>query len=354
MNGFRFWLGDGNGGWSLQPQNGLPFTTSSPWIGGLGACFGDVNHDGDLDVAIGGYNGNFGMRVYASDGGEGGEVDWINSSDGLPMVGQYGGVELGDINNDGNPDILSVNNQGTSYGVSITLGNGGEGGTVIWTSLSLPDLPSSGNYWGAALGDVNNDGVLDIAITSESNGVEVYITKTISYYSIDLLEGWNLVSLPLIQTDTAVEIIMAPIDGEYKAVQCYDSGDADDAWKHYAPEKPPELNDLSEVDHTMGIWIYVTEQGGTKLVVNGTDISINQTITIRPGWNLVGYPSRTDRPRDLALNNVVFGTDVDWVGYFDAGTYTFVILSGSDNMEVTRGYWIHSARQNDIIWNVPV
>ncbi len=349
--GFRFWLGNGSGGWSLQPQNGLPFTSNPPWIGGLGACFGDVNHDGDLDVATGGYNGDIGLRIYLSDGGNGGEVDWTNSSDGLPITGQYAGVELGDIDNDGNLDILSANNAGTSNGILLTLGNGGQGGSMIWNDALLPDLPSSGNYWGVAFGDVNNDGVLDIAITS-ANGVEVYITQTRPSYKINLLEGWNLISLPMIQTDTSLDAVLASINGQYKAMQYFDPSDAANPWKHYEVSKPPSLNDLTDLNHTMGIWIYITEPGGTTLTVYGNEFVTGQSIIIRPGWNMVGYPSKSDKPRDVALNNTA--TDIDWVGYFDASTDRFVILSAGENMEVGRGYWVHSMRTIDIVWNVPL
>lgn len=346
MIGFRFWLGDGNGGWDLQPQMGLP--TSG---GGLGACFGDVNHDGNLDIAIGAWAGSYGMRVYTSDGGAGGLVDWTNASIGLPTVGTYAGVELGDIDHDGNLDLLSANaGGGASNGISLTLGNGGQGGSMIWTDALLPDLPSSGNYWGVAFGDVNNDGVLDIAITS-GNGVRVYITQTQISYKIDLFEGWNLISLPMIQTDTSVDAVLASINGQYKAVQCFDTSDAADPWKHYAISKPSSLNDLTDVDHTMGIWIYITEPGGTTLTVYGNEIVNGQSIIIRPGWNLVGYPSKSDKSRDVALNNTL--SDINWVGYFDASTDRFVILTASDNMEVGRGYWVHSIRDFDIVWNVP-
>jgi hypothetical protein len=334
MMGFRFWLGDGTGGWSLQPQNGLP---SSSGIGGLGACFGDVNHDGDLDIALGAWAGAFGMQVYLSDGGDGGEVDWTEDSLGLPTSGQYAGVELGDINHDGNLDILSSNSGGTSDGIAVLLGNGGEGGNMNWTDSALPELPTSGNYWGAALGDINNDGVLDIAISSNGGGVQVYITQTQISYDIDLLEGWNLISLPLIQSDTSINNTLGSIFGEYKAVQWYDSGDAGDFWKHYNPQKPMELNDVSNLDHTQGILIYITEFGGTTLTVFGNELTSQESISIRPGWNLVGYPSKSDKQVSIALNNLDLGTDIDYLGYFDATTDKFVSLSETDYMEVGRG-----------------
>ncbi|UCG69560.1 MAG: VCBS repeat-containing protein [Thermoplasmata archaeon] len=351
MMGFRFWLGDGNGGWNLQPpESGIPDTGG----GGLGACFGDVNHDGNLDIAIGAWvTGNFGIRVYTSDGGKDGDVNWTEESSGLPTSGVFAGVELGDINNDGDLDLLSGSTSGTNNGISLTMGNGGEGGSMVWTDALLPDLPSAGNYWGVDFGDVNNDGVLDIAITS-ANGVEVYITQTQIFYKIDLSEGWNLISLPLIQSETNVDSVFSTIDGQYNAVQCYDSSYANDPWKHYHTQKPSEMIDLTDVNHTMGIWIYVIQPGGTVLTVNGNEIGMGQSITIRPGWNLVGYPSKTDKLRDDALGNLFFDTDVDSIWTYDAATQSWEEIGPSDYFEVGMGYWIHSMRDVDIVWNVPL
>ncbi|UCE73156.1 MAG: VCBS repeat-containing protein [Methanomassiliicoccales archaeon] len=338
MNGFRFWLGDGNGNWILQPQNGLPTDNS-----GLGASFGDVNHDGNLDIAVGAWaTGPFGVRVYTSDGGADGEVDWTNSSVGLPTAGRYAGVELGDINNDGNLDILSANCGVTTNGISLCLGNGGQGGPMVWTESVLPDLPSSGTYWGVAFGDVNNDGILDIAITS-GNGVEVYITQTRPSYRINLEEGWNLISLPMIQSDTSIAEVFTSIDGEYKAVQYFDSRDANDPWKHYHVQKLP-MNDLAEVNHTQGIWILITKPGGTTLTVFGDEINTTQSITIRPGWNLVGYPSLGNKNRTTALNNIDFDTDVDSIWTYDASAQQWKEIGEQDNFEVSKGYWVRSLR----------
>ncbi|UCF07483.1 MAG: VCBS repeat-containing protein [Thermoplasmata archaeon] len=349
MQGYRFWLGDGTGGWSMPPRNGLPNSSS-----GLGACFGDVNHDGHLDIAIASWvPGNSGIRVFTSNGAENGSVWWTEESGTLPTSEVYGGMELGDINCDGHLDILTTAAWSNGNGIALYLGNGGEGGSMIWTDTRLPNLPFTGDYWGVAYGDVNNDGVLDIAITSDTNGVEVYITQTQFAYKMDLEEGWNLISLPLIQPETSVETVFDSISGDYSDIRCYDSFDASDPWKHFAPKKPLSQIDLADVYHTTGIWIRVTKPGGTTLTVIGSELITEQPIVLRPGWNLVGYPSRIDRTRDAALGNLVFDTDVDSIWTFNAATKEWEEIGPSDSFQVGRGYWIHSMKDTDIILNVP-
>jgi hypothetical protein len=354
MNGFRFWLGDGDGNWAIQPQNGLPAPSSAPWLGGLGVNLKDVNHDGNLDAAIGSWNGDFGLRVYTSDGGAGGLVDWTNESTGLPVTGKYAGVELGDINHDGNPDILSASCQGSNSGISLSYGNGGELGSMVWTDALLSDLPTSGDYWGVDLGDVNNDGVLDIVVASDSLGVAVYITQTRVLYEMELAEGWNLISLPKIQSNNSISSVFSSIDGDYNAVQYYNTSDLIDPWKDMEIAKPDELNDLSIVNHTMGIWILITKPGGTTLSVFGDEIVVTQSITLKPGWNLVGYPSTINKTRDLALNNLIYLTHVDSIWTYISETKQWREISPSDYFEVGRGYWIHSPLSSDIVWQVPL
>ena len=75
--------------------------------------------------------------------------------------------------------------------------------------------------------------------------------------------------------------------------------------------KPSELNDLDNINHKMGFWIYITEPGGVLYQYFGTKPTENQTIALHPGWNLVGYPSLAIKNRTTALNNLTFGNDVD-------------------------------------------
>jgi parallel beta-helix repeat protein len=180
-------------------------------------------------------------------------------------------------------------------------------------------------------------------------------TITIILYNgtfMDLEPGWNLISLPRIQSDTNLQTVLQSIDGQYDAVQWYNIVDTNDHWKHYHVSKPSKLNDLSDINHTMGFWIYVTNPNGTTLIVKGDVITSPQNITLYPGWNQVGYPSTTDKTRILALNNVLFDTDVDAIWTHNATSQKWKEITASDNFEVGRGYWIHSKVTKT--WTVPL
>jgi outer membrane protein assembly factor BamB len=166
-----------------------------------------------------------------------------------------------------------------------------------------------------------------------------------------LKQGWNLISIPLLQGDQDLTKVLESIDGYYDAVQWYDSTEKGDPWKHNKIGKSFG-NDLFELNETKGFWVHITQPGDTVFLFNGTIPTENQTITLNPGWNLVGYPSLINRDRTDALNNLTFGTQVDSVWSYNSTTQKWNEMTGSDYFEVGRGYYIHSLDFE--IWEVPL
>jgi hypothetical protein len=170
--------------------------------------------------------------------------------------------------------------------------------------------------------------------------------------NIFLHQGWNLISLPAIQSNIDVQSVLMSIDGKYDAVQWFDDSDDYDNWKHHHISKLPNWNDLNNLDHFMGFWIHVTEPGGVQFEYPGTEPSSNQTIPLYKGWNQVGYPSLTSYNRSVGLNNLTFGTDVDCIQWYDAATKSWHIMGPDDYFVPGKGYWMHS--KVDVEWEVPL
>ncbi|UCG69738.1 MAG: right-handed parallel beta-helix repeat-containing protein, partial [Thermoplasmata archaeon] len=240
--------------------------------------------------------------------------------------------------------------------------NGYDSGVNSW---NLP-YPLGGNYWSDYTGvdlfkgpnqdQPGSDGIGDTNYSVDSDTVdyypliEPYTYKPFENYTI-LKQGWNLISIPLIQENQNLRKVLEMIDGWYDTVQWYDVMDTSDPWKHYKVGKPFG-NDLSVINETMGFWIHITQPGDSIFVYNGTQPTTNQSITLHPGWNMVGYPSLSNRTRDNALNNINYGTDVDAIWTFDAAIQTWQEIGPTDYFELGRGYWIHSKVTK--VWDVPL
>jgi parallel beta-helix repeat protein len=285
------------------------------------------------------------------------------------------------IRNYGNDNIVILNyiSLNTVFGISVessSLNTHIFHNTFINNVIQAQDIsnncywdngyPLGGNFWSDYNGiDLNStphqnvppsDGIGDTPYVIDSDSqdnyplMEQYTPKSYENYSI-LKQGWNLISVPLIQNIPNLATVLQMIDGYYDAVQFFNQTDPFDHWKHYRPGKSLG-NDLSEINESMGFWIHITQPGETIFIYNGTQPTSNQSITLHPGWNMVGYPSLTNRTRDNALNNIVYGTDVDSIWTFNAATQAWQEIGSSDYFELGKGYWIHSKVTK--VWDVPL
>jgi parallel beta-helix repeat protein len=168
--------------------------------------------------------------------------------------------------------------------------------------------PPGGNYWSDYSGVDNfkgpyqdipgSDGIGDTPYIIDANSQDNYplmspfANRTFENYMI-LKQGWNLISLPLIQEIQNLSTVLQMIEGYYDAVQWYDSSKANKPWKHNKIGKPFG-NDLSYLNETMSFWIHITNPGDTIFIYNGTEPIPNQTIQLHPGKPNHSAPSRLE------------------------------------------------------------
>lgn len=144
---------------------------------------GDIDGDGDLDIVTIGDHGS--PNINAT---EGGIMVFKNGGTGLTWnltksgsLG-YGGVALGDVNNDGKMDVgyaMHHNYSSTDFGdqlIEVALGNGS--GTN-WTPYD-DNLATNGETYGMFgidFADVNGDGLLDLGSNSFGCCAGIHIYK---------------------------------------------------------------------------------------------------------------------------------------------------------------------------------
>jgi outer membrane protein assembly factor BamB len=197
---------------------------------------------------------------------------------------------------------------------------------------------------GSTMGTTTITGENTTMILSDEFVVEIKMSTVLN-------QGWNLISVPLIQTEQSLINVLESIDGYYDAVQWYDGTDNRDQWKHNKIGKSFG-NDLFELNEKKGFWVHITQPGDTIFLFNGTIPTENQTISLNPGWNMVGYPSLSSYDRTVGLNNLTFDTHVDSIWTYNSTTQKWNEMGGSDYFEVGRGYYMHSLDYE--IWEVPL
>ncbi len=163
-HGIMVWFGDGTGSWSVF-QNGD--------FGYGGIAVGDIDNDGFLDVGYGmhhNWSGNdFGDQLIEAALGDGTGQNWQPWDDSLATEGQdWGmfGTDFADFNNDGLLDIGS-NSFGSGDGVHTYINNGDgpwEHSFGFLGGNSTDDI---------MFGDVNNDGNADFAVAHQNGTVYI-------------------------------------------------------------------------------------------------------------------------------------------------------------------------------------
>jgi len=162
QHGIMVWFGDGLGGWSV-------FMHGSFGYGGI--ALGDLNDDGHMDAAYGmhhDYSGtDLGDQLLEAALGDGSGRAWTPWDDGLATAGEDWGMfdtDLADFDVDGDLDIVSKS-FGCCAGVHV-YENQGDG---TWTHFFGFLGGNAGN--GIQAGDINADGYPDFAVAHASGTV---------------------------------------------------------------------------------------------------------------------------------------------------------------------------------------
>jgi hypothetical protein len=132
-----------------------PVTITTP-SSGQSIAIGDLNADGFLDLWIGAPGSSF-VMLGNGNGTFQTAVSYATSPSG---TGGGMGVAIGDVNNDGKPDLAATNNLQNTAGILLNTGNGQFSGL---TTVSTQAGPA-----GMAFVDFDHDGNLDMVVTNSS------------------------------------------------------------------------------------------------------------------------------------------------------------------------------------------
>ncbi|MFO1070719.1 MAG: VCBS repeat-containing protein, partial [Geminicoccaceae bacterium] len=149
-------LGNGDGSFAAA--------TAVDGARGRALALGDLDGDGDLDLVTAAY-GPDSIRVNLGDGAGGFTAV---AEPGTTAPGKTRGIALGDVDGDGTLDLLTANDNGEDPStISVFLGDG-DGSFTAAAEVGVGDGPHA-----VALGDLDRDGNLDLVSANGSGSLSV-------------------------------------------------------------------------------------------------------------------------------------------------------------------------------------
>ena len=151
------------------------------------------------------------------------------------------------------------------------------------------------------------DGYGEISVTT-ANGT---FTAGGSQGSMQLTEGWNMVSTSVVLDDPSVDAVfptkVGSVWGWNATIQGYES--------------------VSTIEPNEGYWVLVTSS--TTIPLNGSTPS--STLLLEAGWNLIGMPVLHDVPESDITGHIgsIWGWNATIQGYESVST-----------LEPNKGYWV--------------
>jgi len=182
-------VGNGYGGQNaVYRNNGADFTALTPWNFGTGTddtesiAFGDVDGDGNLDLAVGN-SSHQQNAVYRNNG-----ADFSTLTPWNFGIGSYNTypVVFCDVHGDGDLD-LAVGNGGGQNAVYL---NNGSNFSTFQNFGPINDYTNS-----IAVGDVDGDGDIDLAVGNNNQQNVIYLNQELSSDFGDLPAGYALTML---------------------------------------------------------------------------------------------------------------------------------------------------------------
>lgn len=147
----------GDGSGNFYSMN-TGFPLTYPTNYGFKFDISDFNRDGSKDIII---TNNGGLYTYIYDTNT---YSWIQLSTNLPTTGSYMHIAVGDLNADGIPDIAGVKSNSIVIFTGDTSGNWNATDTINTGSPSIYDIK---------IGDLDKNGFSDIVFWGKINGVNM-------------------------------------------------------------------------------------------------------------------------------------------------------------------------------------
>jgi len=195
----------------------------------------------------------------------------------------------------------------------------------------------------ADLGSADN---VAVNLGYPTSNINAQLSQNTDTVNLDLLSGWNLMSVAMNLDINDLPDAFTSIAGNYGDVWAFESGQ----WQVYNPENDPVFNDFSTINTTRGYWINISAPD--TLSLSGTH-PLTTAIPLQAGWNLIGYPSVTKKEVGTALSSIsgkyslvqqykASDTTDPWKIYNPSAPSS---LNDLKELEPGYGYWIYMTQK---------
>ena len=161
--------------------------------------------------------------------------------------------------------------------------------------------------------------------------IEVIIQEAIVTQSIELQEGWNLISVSVLCSDVACNVSTVFENVDVAMVK-----NTDGFWK---PNQPEPFNSLHTIEPGKGYLVYMN-MGGT-IQITGTPSVQTPNLGVCTGWQLIGYPCSGESSfAPMPISDYFNATNAEIIKNFDGFWQPNGTTNSIQNFEVGKGYWL--------------
>ncbi|MFH1232974.1 MAG: MBG domain-containing protein [Patescibacteria group bacterium] len=189
-------------------------------------------------------------------------------------------------------------------------------------------------YIGSGVKDLA-DYSLNETWTTENKARHEFTTRALyTNWNISLNQGWNLISLPLIPTNSHISAVLAGISSKVDIAKYYDATTS--SWLSYVPGVGGTLTTMED---GKGYWINMKSAG--TLNITGVEMPIAEEFPpmysfVENKWNLIGFKSVVNMTAGDYINGYTkasYNDEILW--NYKSGQY-----SSTNAMESGYGYWL--------------
>ena len=167
----------------------------------------------------------------------------------------------------------------------------------------------------------------------------VYNFATVSYDTIPLKAGWNLVSTDVSPADSSVSAIVSGlIPGNLEYVTGFDG-----VANFYDPALPDIFSTLTHWKPGFGYWVKVFEDD--MLILEGQQIEPTYFKPMDENWNLIAYLPQAAQAPETYLSDFINEGQLEYVTGFDDvfefyDPFGLPFLNTLSEMRNSKGYWV--------------